>query len=332
MTVLQVSRRIGCTLSTALLAVLSSLAADSPALESFKTIKLSGPAGKRLDHMALDAKRDRLFVANSANNSLDVVDLKQYKVLKSIPNQDGVQGVAYAPDHDRVVAALGNGICNVFDGESFKLLKSHKIPSADNPTLDSRGALVYLTAADKKLSIVDAKTGEMKGDVNLPTAPASFAFEKGRSRMYVNAHIPRQVLVLDSTKHEVLKRYQLDEAGNYPLALDEANKRLFVGCRMEPRLVVLDTETGKQLASLPIPHDVDDIYVDAKRKQVYASCGEGFLVAVKEAAPNKFEVIQKVPTVKMARSSLFDPASSQLFVSVPGQGKEGPEVRVYRVK
>ena len=130
-------RRIGFTLGVVLLAVLPSLAADSPALEALKSIKLSGPGGKRLDHMALDAKRDRLFVANSANNSLDVVDLKQYKVLKSIPNQDGIQGVAYAPDHDRVVAALGNGVCNVFDGESFKLLKSHKIPSAETTPLST---------------------------------------------------------------------------------------------------------------------------------------------------------------------------------------------------
>lgn len=333
MTALQASRRIICGLAILLLGVLPTLAADPAALEAVKTVKLSGPAGKRLDHMALDSKRDRLFVANSANNSLDIIDLKQGKVLKSVPSQEMIQGVVYVPESDRLFAALGSGVCNIFDGESFKLLKSHKVPGADNPYHDARGGIVYLTQADKKLSMIDAKTLAVKGEVQLPSAPASVVVEKGRPRMYVNAHVPRQVHVVDTTKHEVLKRYQLEEAGNYPLALDEANHRLFVGCRQEPKLVVLDTETGKQLASVPIPHDVDDLFIDAKRKQIYASCGEGFLVVLRETEPNRFEVREKLPTVKMARNCLFDAESSRLFLSVPGRGdKEGPEVRVYRTR
>jgi DNA-binding beta-propeller fold protein YncE len=320
-------RRVIGVLATILFGLLPTLAAQAPSLELVKTIKLNGPAGKRLDHMALDAKRDHLFVANSANNSLDTIDLKQGKVLKSISGQEGIQGVVYVPESDRVFAALGSGLCNIFDGESFKLLKSHKVPGADNPYHDSRSGVVYLTAADKKLSMIDAKTLNVKGDVNLPTAPASLVVEKNRPRMYVNAHVPRQVLVLDTKKHDVLKRYQLEEAGNYPLALDEPNKRLFVGCRMEPRLVVLDTESGKQLASVPIPHDVDDLYFDAKRKQVYASCGEGFVIVLRETGANRFEAQQKLATVKMARSSLFDAESSRLFLSLPG-----PEVRVYHTR
>src|SRR5262249_17492875 len=124
-----------------LLGLLPSLAAQSPDIESVKTIKLTGPAGKRLDHMALDAKRDRLFVANTANSSLDVVDLKQGKVLKSVAGQDGIQGVVYVPGADRVVATLETGLCNIFDGDSYKLLKSLKAPGADNPLHDPRSGI-----------------------------------------------------------------------------------------------------------------------------------------------------------------------------------------------
>ncbi|MBL8795060.1 MAG: hypothetical protein JNM56_14220, partial [Planctomycetia bacterium] len=94
MTALSGFLRITCALAAlSLLGLLPTLAADPPALELAQTIALPGPAAKRVDHVALDAKRDRLFVANTANNSLDVIDLKQGKVLKSIPGQDTIQGV-----------------------------------------------------------------------------------------------------------------------------------------------------------------------------------------------------------------------------------------------
>jgi len=320
-------------LGVLLLAAAALPAADPPALEALQPIPLTGPAGKRLDQLALDAKRERLFVANSANSSLDIIDLKQGKVLKALPGLEGIQGVVYVPESDRVFAALASGQCHVFDGDSGKLLKSHKVPGADNPYHDSKGGVVYLTQADRKLSVLDARTLALKTEVPLPSAPAALVVEKGRPRMYVNAHVPRQVHVLDTTKHAVTQRYQLAEAGNYPLALDEANRRLFVGCRQEPKLIVLDTESGKTLATVPIPQDVDAIHLDAKRKQVYLSCGEGFVVVLRETAANRFEVVQKLPTRKMARTSLFDPASSRLFVAVPAaSAKDGPEVRIYRVR
>lgn len=318
--------RIAYGLVVVLLAAIPALALDAPALDLVKTIKLTGPAGKRLEHMALDGKRDRLYVANAAANSLDIIDLKTSKVLKSVAGQEGIQGVVYVPESDRAFVALNSGAVNVFDSDG-KLLKTHKLPNADNPYYDSKNGLVYVGGADKKLAIIDARTMNLKQEITLPSAPASLVTEKGRPRMYVNAHVPRQVHVLDTNKYDVLKKYQLEEAGNYPLALDEPNKRLFIGCRMEPRLVVLDTESGKQLASVPIPHDVDDVYFDAKRKQVYASCGEGFIVVLRETATNKFEVREKLATVKMARCSLFDRETSRLFLSTPG-----PEVRVYQVK
>src|SRR4051794_12378943 len=112
----------------ATLLVLPVLAADPVPLELVQTIRLSGPVNKRLDHLALDAKRNRLFVANQGNASLDIIDLKAGKLLKSIPGQEEIQGVIYAPGVDRVFATAGKGSCNVYDGDSFKQLKSIKIP------------------------------------------------------------------------------------------------------------------------------------------------------------------------------------------------------------
>src|SRR5438105_8891775 len=101
-----------------------ALAAPAAELELIQTIPLKGKPGN-LDHLALDAKRDRLLVANKANNTLDVVDLKAGKLLKQVPNQTAIQGIAYAADLDRVFVGLGtNGLCNVLDGESYKAMKT----------------------------------------------------------------------------------------------------------------------------------------------------------------------------------------------------------------
>src|SRR5262249_48555429 len=156
----------------------------------------------------------------------------------------------YVPGADRVFATLAGGSCNVFDGESHKLHKSLKVPEADNLRHDPKSNLVYVTTSAKKIAAFDAKSLDAKGDIQLKSGPESMVIEKDRPRMYVNTPTPRQVVVVDTEKRTVLKTYELPEAGNYPLALDEASKRLFVGTRKDPMLFVLDTETGKQLSSV----------------------------------------------------------------------------------
>src|SRR5947199_10692352 len=116
-------RKTGSTLSIALLASITSLngrlaEADPPPLERVRTIALKGPVGG-LDHLAVDAKRGRLFVANTVNDSLDVVDLKAGKLLKQVPGQGRIRGIDYSPDVDRVFVGNGTGgVCNTFDSES----------------------------------------------------------------------------------------------------------------------------------------------------------------------------------------------------------------------
>jgi hypothetical protein len=120
--------------------------------------------------------------------------------------------------------------------------------------------------------------------------------------------------------------------GNYPLALDEHRRRLFIGCRTPPKVLVVDTESGKTLGNAPIPGDVDDVFYDERRKLIYAACGEGFLAVLRETKANHFELAQKIPTAKLARTCLFDAEHNQLFLTVPRQeGAAGPEVWVYRV-
>jgi DNA-binding beta-propeller fold protein YncE len=314
-------------------------AARAADLELMQKIVLKGKAGG-LDHLALDAKRDRLFLANKVNNTLDVVDLKKGELLKQVANQQGVQGIAYSPEFDRVFVGLGvKGYCNIFDGENYKLLESIKFEDdADNVRYNPKTKTVYVAHAVKAIGVIDAKTFDQKPDIKLPGSAEGFQIEAGRPRMYVNIPSPSMVAVVDTAKNEVIAKHDVKLGGaGHPLALDEANHRMFIGCRkvekLEPSVVVMDTETGKEITSIAIPNDIDDLFYDAKRKKLFASCGEGFLVVIKQIDADRYEVSEKVPTVKGAKTSLYVPDRDRLYLAVPRQeGKDGPEIHVYQVK
>ena len=326
-----------CILIVGLLAVpgLTASAAEPASLELMGTIVLKGKPGK-LDHLALDAKRERLFVANKVNNTLDVVDLKAGKLLQQLPNQFGVQGIAYAADLDRVYSALGTGgFCNVFDGNDYKLLKTIKFADdSDNVRYNAKTGRVYVAHAEKSLGVIDAKTNALVADIKLPGAGEGFELEKARPRLYISVPSASLVAVIDTDKNEVVGRYPVKQAGNFhPVVIDEPNHRLLVGCRKAPMLVVLDSESGKEVAGIPIPGEIDDLYLDASRKRLYACCGEGYLAVIKQQDADRYEVQEKIPTAKGAKTCFFDADSGRLYLAVPRQeGKEGPEIRVYQAR
>jgi DNA-binding beta-propeller fold protein YncE len=309
--------------------------AAEPSLELIQTIVLKGKAGK-LDHLALDAKRERLFLANTGNGTLDIVDLKAGKLLKQLPGQTGIQGVAYSSDLDRVFVGLGGGgLCNVFGGEQYQPLKTIKFSGdSDNVRYDPVTHLTFVAHDEKALGIIDAKSYAVLPDLKLPGTAEGFQIETKRPRLYLNIPSPSQVLVIDTEKKEVVATYPVKMASNaHPLAIDEANKRIFIGCRTEPLVVVMDSETGKEIASVAIPKDIDDLHYDARRKKLFASCGEGFLAVIRQESPDKYELEDKLATVKQAKTSLFFAEANRLYLAVPRQqNQEGPEIRVYKIK
>jgi hypothetical protein len=317
------------------LAAQRALAADQPALELVQTIELKGKAGK-LDHLIVEGKSERLFLANKVNNTVDIVDVKAGKHLHQLKGQAGAQGLAFATDLDRLYVGLGTGgFCNIFDGKDYKLLKTIKfMDDADNVRYNPRTHLVYVAHAEKALGVIDGESLELKADITLPGSAEAFQLEVGRPRLYLNIPAPSQVVVIDTEKNEVVQKYPLKLAGaNFALALDEAKRRLFIGCRKKSMIVVMDTESGAEVAGVPIPADTDDVWFDSKRKRIYASCGEGFFAVVKQTDADHYELVEKIVTVKDARTCFLDGETGRLYLAVPRQpGKAGPEIRVYEPK
>ena len=305
-----------------------AFAADAP-LTLVRTIELKGVDGK-LDHLAVDAKGERLFVANKPNNTLDVVDLKTGKLVKQIAGQGKVSGVAHSADLDMVYAANGAGTCNGFSGADCKPAFSTKAPNADNVHYDPATKLVYVGCGDS-LAVLDAKTGEAKAPIKLPGSVHGFEIDSAAGRIFAVLTKPSLVGVVDLAKGEVTGKHPLtlSDAGS-PVAYASADGLLFVGCPKKPMVVVFDAKTGKELAGVEIPGGVDDVHYDAKLKRLYASCGDGALCVV-EKKGDKYEVAAKLETPKSSRTCAF--GDGRLYLGVPKQpGREGPEIRVYEAK
>lgn len=311
-----------------LLLVVGRASAGDPPLKLVQTVPLQGPVGG-LDHLAVDAGGQRLFVANTVNNSLDIVDLKSGKLVRQIPGQVKVSGVAYAPDLDMIYVGNGAGVCNGIDGKDYKAVFSAKAPKADNVAYHSGTRAVYV-AHGNTISAFDGKTGEVKATVELPGATKGFRIDQQAGKLFVNLK-PSQVAVIDLAKHQLIATYPLKLAdGASPLAYDAKDGLLFVGCRKPPRVVVMDAKSGKELTSVEIPGNIDDIHLDAERGRLYASCGDGAMVVI-EKKGEKYVVVAKIETPQCAKTSAFSSTTGRLYLAVPRlQGMDAPEIRVYQ--
>jgi DNA-binding beta-propeller fold protein YncE len=302
-------------------------AAESDALVFVKTIPLKGVAGK-LDHLAVDARGQRLFVANKPNNTLDIVDLKAGKLVRQIPDQGKVSGVDYAPDLDMIYVGNGAGFCNAFEGKDYKPVFSTPASNSDNVHYHSGNKTVYV-GQDEILSALDAKTGAVKATIKLPGAVHGFKIDEGAGKIYCVLTQPNLIAVVDVAKNEVTNKFDLtlSDAGS-PIAQDASNGLLFVGChKKQPMVVVFDARTGKEISSVEIPAGIDDLHFDSKRNRLYASCSDSVL-AVIEKKGDHYQVIARIETPKDSRTCAW--SMGKLYLGVPMQaGKDGPEVRIY---
>lgn len=313
--------------------VLSAHAQTSSApLKLVETVHLPNVKG-RFDHFSIDAKSNRLFVAALGNNTVEVIDLAGGKRLQSVSGMSKPQGVLFLPDRDEVLVANGEeGTLKTLNGSDFKV-KSNlpNLADADNVRLDPHSGLAWVGFGDGTLAEISSTGKKISSSVKLADHPESFQFEKQGSRIFVNVPEAKQISVVDANKHRVLGNWPMEKfQANFPMALDEPNRRLFVGCRQPARLVIFDTEAGKPVRDLPISGDTDDLFYDAKRKRIYISCGEGAIDIVSQESPDKYAPLAKVHTSPGARTCFFSPELDRLYLAVPNRGKQTAEIRVYQ--
>lgn len=303
-------------------------------LKLTRTIPLPGVKG-RFDHFAIDAKGHRLFVAALGNNTLEVLDIASGKSLKSVAVLKKPQGVVYLSDSNQIAVASGDdGTFKQFNGASYELVKNlGLLDDADNARFDAKTKLAYVGYGDGALAIIDSATMKQTGSIKVAAHPESFQLEQQGNRIFVNVPDANQIAVIDREKQTVTATWPLKEfQANFPMALDETNHRLFVGCRKPARLVVFDTTTGKLVADVAISGDTDDIFYDAALKRLYVSCGEGFVDVIEQHEADHYQLRERIPTRAGARTSFLSVELNEFYLAVPQRGNQAAEIRIFQPK
>jgi DNA-binding beta-propeller fold protein YncE len=298
------------------------------------TIGLPNVEG-RIDHLAVDEEAQRLYVAALGNNTMEVLDLKANRHLKSVPGFREPQGIAVASGERFVVVANGQGDgVRFMDSVDYHPIKSVRLgDDSDNVRYDLAAKHLFVGFGAGAVAAISPIDGKVLGEAKLSGHPESFQLERSGPRVFVNVPDADQIAVVDRAAMTVIATWPVVGArANFPMALDEANHRLFVGCRRPARVLVYDTTTGKQAGAFDSVGDTDDLFYDVAHRRLYISGGEGFLDAFQEQATNRFTREAHVATAAGARTSLFVPTLARLYLAVPHRGAQKAEIRIYEVQ
>jgi len=309
----------------------------SAPLRLVQTIPLS--VDGRMDHLYADVKGMRLFVAALGNNSVEVIDLRAGKAIRSITGPQKPQGVWYVPSLKKLFVASGNdGICRVYNGETLELIESIKLDlGPDLVGYNPQSKLLYIGygGEDAKkefgnVAIIDARKNKHIGDIQTTAHPGGILVDDAGRRIYITIPQTSEIVVIDAKSNKIIKTWRVTEAQRtVSLTLDAAHGRLFVGARTPARVIVYDTTSLNKVADFPTVGLMDGMFFDAARKRLYVSGGEGFVDVFQQQDADHYAPLGRIPTRPIARTSLFVPELNRYYVAVPRKDNESAEIRVY---
>jgi DNA-binding beta-propeller fold protein YncE len=294
-----------------------------------RTIPLPNVSG-RIDHLAVDAPHQRLFVAELGNGSVDAVDLSSGQTRR-IGGLKEPQGLAYLPDRNElVVASAGDGTVRFFEASSLAPLGSVPLgDDADNVRVDPKTGQVVVGYGSGALAILDPGTHAVVRTIAVGAHPEGFGIDSEGRKAFVNVPDAHKVVVADLDSGRVLANWRAAHVANFPMALSQDAEIVGSVYRVPARLALLDAASGTAKADLPTCDDADDLYFDDKRRRIYVSCGSG-AIDVFEQAGGRYVSSAHIGTRPGARTSLFAPALDRLFVAARAGSGEGAALLVYR--
>ncbi len=310
-------------------------------LRLVQTIPMPNVKG-RIDHMHVDVKGKRLFVAGLENGSLEVVELQAAKWLKSIPGFQKPQGIAYIRSLNKVFVASGDdGMLRIFRGDTLELIDSVKLDLGPNRvTYDRHTNLLYVGYGGKdagkdygEVGIVDAKTDKHLGDVQVAAHPSELLLDHSGQTLFVFLSTESKIQVIDTKKREVVSTFPVSSQRPGDAAFDESTHRLLIGTRTPPEMIAMDSKSGKEVANLPTVEGMDGVYFDAKHKRIYVSGGRGFDVGFvfvyQQIDADHYETLGKIPTRPGAGTSFWSPELNRFYVAAPAHDNEDASILVF---
>ena len=329
--------KMAFTAVVVLLGVAPALAQTSPPLEQQRTIELPGVTGK-FDHFAIDLHGRRLFAAATGNHSVEIVDLAKNQVIESIAGLGKPHGLAWVETTQSLYVADGAlAELRLYRGNPFKLAGKIKLSDdADDLVLDEAAHSLYVghgganAANPARIAVVDVDTFTLTADIPTSAHPEALDFDSKGHRVFANIADSGEVAVVDSTTHRLSAQWKLQQASdNVPMAYDPEHAVLFIACRTPAVLLALDATNGHEFARLPTGTGADDLFYDSRLQRVYVIAGAGEVHAYQFDGQKSLKPLPMLPTAAGAKTALFVPAHSLLYVGIPGAGAHAAEIRVY---
>lgn len=293
-----------------------------------QTLQVGGTGG--WDYLTVDSAQQLLFIPRSTHTL--VLDAKSGKTVADIPGQKRNHGVAIVPAAGRgFITDGGEGDVVIFDLKSYEVLGKIKAEDdADGIIYDASSNKVLLVSGDGGVLIpispdVDPKAGKADAEIDLGGSPEFLAAD-GRGHAFVNVMNKDNVAVVDLKTMKVTDHWSVAPGGSpVGMAIDREHHRLFIGCRKPQKMIVMDSDSGKVLADLPIGAGVDAVQYDDG--YALASCGDGTLAVVGETSPGKFAVVQTVQTGQGARTAGLDAQRHTLYLPTAEYGPKNEKGR-----
>lgn len=280
-----------------------------------KEIPIGGEGG--WDYLSVDSANHRLYVTHG--NQVVVIDTQADKVIGKIADTPGVHGFAVAPDLGRGFASNGReNTVSIVDLGTLKTLR--KVDTGTNPDAilfePTQREVYAFNGRSQSVTVIAAATGKVVASVPLGGKPEFAVCDPEAGRVYNNIEDKNEIAVLDAKTHAVVNRWPIapgEEASG--LAIDLAHHRLFACCGNE-KLVMLDSQSGKVVASVPVGPGVDAAAFDPGTQLAFASAGgNGTVTVAHEDSPDKLTVVQTLTTEKGARTMTIDPTTHRLYLA-----------------
>jgi len=273
------------------------------------------PGDGGFDYVTLDSSARRIYLSHGTQ--VDVLDADSGKVVGAIPDTPGVHGIAIASDFKHGFTSNGReNKVSMFDPSSLQLIKKIDVGKGpDGIYYDPATKRVFTNNhGSHDISAIDAASGEVVGTVKAE-GDGEQAVIGADGMIYVNSEDTAEVVVFDPKTLEVKKRFPIGVAETPTgLAYDAKTNRLFIGCRKEPKLVVMDSGTGKVITSFPIGSGVDFAAFDPGSGLIFLSCGDGTLSVYHEKSADEYEDAGAVMTQRSAKTMAFDPKTKKIFL------------------
>jgi len=297
-----------------------------------KVIEMPGVSG-RIDHMAINLKEQKIYVAALGNNSIEVIDLRKGTIEHSIKELDEPQGVAYIPEHNEIAVANGsNGNCVFYNAANYAIITTlHLAGDADNVRYNAATGKIYIGYGNGGIAVIDAANHKQLADVKLPVHPESFQIDQRNSLLFVNLPDANSIAVIDIKDLKVINTWKTNSLkANFPMTLDIANNHVIIGYRHPSVLVTYDNKTGKEINRTDLVSDVDDVFYYEAGKEVYASGGGGAINIFKKDN-GSLKKISNISTRSGARTSLLIPSLQLFILAERANSGKGAALAVYKI-